>query len=131
MKKNTSKKNLSPSGWYVASYIHRFKIVGKDDTNENKRCLAWKNTILVKASNPDEAYKKAIKEAKLGCEPYTNTDGEEVQFIFEGLTSLVPVYEELEDGAEILWKEYENKAIKTIKSMVKHKLELEAFLKDE
>jgi hypothetical protein len=126
---NYRKKDLSPSDWYIASYIQRFKVFNIDDSNQNKRCLAWENTILIKATNPDEAYEKAVQEAKLGCEPYKNTDGEEVQFIFEGLTSLIPVYEELEDGAEIMWTEHENKAIKTIKSMVKKKSELEVFAK--
>lgn len=127
MPKKYRDKDVSSVGWYVASYIERFKVVGDDDSNENKRCVAWENTILIKASNPDEAYAKAIEEAKIGNEPYENTDGEMVQFVFEGLTSLLPIYEELDHGSEIMWTEHENKAIKTIKSMVKNKSELEVF----
>ncbi|OZG72613.1 hypothetical protein BTA51_13875 [Hahella sp. CCB-MM4] len=127
MPKKYRNKDVSSVGWYVASYIERSKYVGEDDANENKRCVAWENTILIKASNPDEAYEKAIEEANIGREPYENSDGEMIQFVFEGLTSLLPIYEELEHGSEIMWTEHENKAIKTIKSMVKSKSELEVF----
>jgi len=41
----------------------------------------------------------------------------------------LPVYDELENGAEIMWVEHKNKAIKTIKNMVKSKSELEVFSK--
>ncbi len=52
--------------------------------------LAWENTIIIKANDPEEAYKKAIEVAKLH-EPYKNTDGEMVEFVFEGLTSLLAI----------------------------------------
>ena len=50
-----------------------------------------------------------------------------VEFVFEGLTSLIAIYEELEDGAEIIWQEHENKTLKTIQGWVKKKEELEVF----
>ncbi len=127
MKKEYKSKDLSSVDWYIATYIHRFKIIGKNDNDLNKRCLAWENTILIKATNPDDAYKKAIKEAKLGCEPYTNSDGVKVKFVFEGLTSLLPIYEKLEHGSEIMWTEHNNKSIKTIKNKIKKKSELEVY----
>ena len=46
---------------------------------------------------------------------------------FEGLTSLLPIYETIEDGTEILWKEITGRSVKKIKSFVKKKNELEAF----
>ena len=66
-------------------------------------------------------------EAKLNCKPYTNSLGKRVQFTFEGLTSLLPIYDELEDGVEVSWTVHEYKAIKTVKNMVKKKSELEVF----
>lgn len=53
-----------------------------------------------------------------------------MRWIFEGLTTLVAVFEELEDGAEIAWIEHENKAIKTVKKWVKSKENLEVFQRD-
>jgi hypothetical protein len=46
---------------------------------------------------------------------------------YEGLTSLLPIYEELEDGAEIIWKEHPNRTLKKIRSWIKSKYELESF----
>jgi hypothetical protein len=122
--------NTSPVDWYVACVLMRAEIFGEDTKNLNRRCLAWENYHLIKAENPEEAYKKAIKLGKLQEDKYTNTDGEKVKWIFEGLTLLMPIYEELEDGAEIGWTEHENKAVKTIKSRVKSKEKLQVFQKD-
>jgi len=126
-KRKYNSKDISPVDWYIASYIHRFIVIGENNQDLKKRFSAWENTIIIKAKNPDEAYKRAIKIGKQGCKPYTNTAGERVRFIFEGLTSLVPIYEDLEDGAEILWREYENRSLKKIRSWIKAKKELEVF----
>ncbi|MFV1976928.1 MAG: hypothetical protein ACC651_14370 [Candidatus Scalindua sp.] len=45
----------------------------------------------------------------------------------EGLISLLPIYEELEDGAELIWNEYENISVKKVKSWIRKKEELETF----
>jgi len=129
MKKNKKyqSKDVSPVDWYLACYIHRFKVIGEKEDKPNNRFTAWENTILIKAKGPEEAYNKAIEEAKTGCEPYKNTDGEMVKFVFEGLTSLIPIYENLEDGTEIAWAEYENRTLKKIRSWIKDKAELEVF----
>jgi len=47
--------------------------------------------------------------------------------VFEGLISLLPIYDELKDGAEIIWVEHENKTIGKVRSWVRHKHELEVF----
>jgi len=85
---------------------------------------------LVKAKNPDEAYRKALKIGKSEEQEYLNTEGDSVKFTFEGLTSLLPIYEELEDGSELEWSEFENRSVKKIKSWVKSKQDLEVFSKD-
>jgi hypothetical protein len=118
--------NWSPVGWYVASYLHRFVELEAAKTGESKRHTVWKNTILIKAESPDEAYKKAIKFGREGCKPYKNLRNQRVRFQFEGLTSLIPVYDEIKDGSEILWSSHK-RSLKSIKTMVKGKHELEAF----
>ncbi len=122
--------NVSPVGWYAASILLRSEIEGENEDNLNRRCIAWENYHIIKADNPNEAYKKAVKLGKFQENKYTNTEGKNVLWIFEGLTMLVPIYEELKDGAEIGWTEHENKAVKTIKNLVKPKDELEVFQKD-
>ncbi len=96
--------STSPVGWYVASYILRFVALNEDNEREAKRFKVWENTILIQASSPEEAYKKVTSYAEKESQPYENNLGQTVRFIFEGLTSLLPVYEELADGSEILWE---------------------------
>ncbi|WP_018016480.1 DUF4288 domain-containing protein [Teredinibacter turnerae] len=116
-------KNLSPVGWYVGSYLIRF-IELNEEGNEDleNRFLTWENTIIVKASNLEEAYDKIVKVANDGTEPYEGgPDGVPVQWVLEGVTSLLPIYEELEDGAEIMWAEHNPKKLKNIRKMVTSK----------
>ena len=129
-KKEKSYTFTSPVNWYIAGIMIRFEGDDKNQDNSNRRCLAWENQHLIRAKNPDEAYKKAIKLGKDSESEYINTDGENVRWIFEGLTTLIALYEELADGAEIIWIEHENKAVKTIKSRTRAKEDLEVFQKD-
>jgi hypothetical protein len=130
-KKKKSKipyRNKSSYGWWIASYIERFEYEDEDRSNLNRRCLAWENTILIQAKDRQEAYRKAEKTGRLedGLECW-NDDGRRGAWRYEGLTSLLPIYEELEDGAEILWRQYQNRTVKKIKLRVKLKHQLEAF----
>lgn len=139
MKKNAEEKwnkNKSPVDWYLASLLMRLEWYDNpaNDKNLDESCLAWENQILIKASNPEEAYAKALDHGKLSEESgeMWEVDNEERKgrWRFEGLTSLLPIYDELEDGAEIAWMEYEDKSIEKIKSWVKAKEELEVFSDD-
>ena len=118
--------NFSPVGWYVATYIHRFVVVGEDNERPDRRFHVWRNTALIQAATPDEAHRKAVALAKEGCKPYTNMLGQKVRFVNEGITSLIPVYEELKDGSELFWTS-EDRKLSTIRRMVKGKHQLEAF----
>lgn len=121
------KTHESPVNWYVAGILLRFEIDGENLENNNRRCLAWKNQILVNANSAEEAYSKALEFGKLEESEYINPLGQKVRWIFEGLTSLLAIYEEFEDGSEIIWTEYENKSVKKIKSWVLPKEKLEVF----
>lgn len=128
-KKEIPYRNKSPFGWWIASYIERFEFRDEDQSNLNRRCTAWENSIIIKARNREEAFRKAEKRGRLTCDDkgYINTDGRACVWRYEGLTSLLPIYEELEDGAEILWREHENITVKKVKSWVKAKHQLETF----
>ena len=113
-------KNISPVGWYVGSYLIRFIELSEEGSEDlENRFLTWENTIIVKASNLEEAYDKVVKVANEGTTPYKGgPDGVPVQWVLEGVTSLLPIYEELEDGAEIMWAEHNPKKLKNIRKMV-------------
>ena len=65
--------------------------------------------LLLKAADLDEAYDKIVERARLSTDPYRNVQGVDVQWVFEGVTEILPVYEEIEDGCEIIWSEYTKK----------------------
>ncbi len=121
-------KDVSPVDWYVARVLVRFEYYDEDKSNLNRRCKAWINQILIKAGSPEEAYEKALEHGKLheAGEAWDDT-GRKGSWQFEGLTSLLPIYDELEDGTEISWHEYENRAVKKVKSWALPKDELEVF----
>jgi uncharacterized protein DUF4288 len=129
LQKGVPHQNRSPHGWWIASYLERFEYYDDKRDNPNRRCLAWENTILVKARNRDQAWRKAIAKGREGegSEAWDAATGRKGAWHFEGLTSLLPVYEELEDGAEILWREHAGRTVRTIRSLVKKRAELEAF----
>lgn len=112
-------RDMSPVGWYVGSYLIRFielKATGNDDLEG--KFLVWENTIIVRAESFDEAYKKVEAQAKLNTEPYKGgLEGVPVQWVFEGISDLIPIYEPLEDGAEIMWTEHEAVKLNKLRSM--------------
>ena len=118
MKENDS--NISPVGWYVGSYLIRF-IEVEDVHNEDKKSefLSWENTVIVKAKDLEEAYRKVEKIGKEHDSPYRGGEkGILVNWIYEGVTSLLPIYEELEDGAEIMFTEAESTKLCELRKMV-------------
>jgi len=123
-------RNRSPYGRWIASYIE-VAVWGDDPTPAlNSRCQAWENTIIIKARDREAAYKKATRigsaypdAGKFWLEPSMRTG----RWVYIGLTSLLPIYEELGDGTEILWTERDNLTRKTILAMVKTKHELSVF----
>ena len=112
-------KNLSPFGWYVGSYLLRFIELNQDGNfDDEKQFLTWENTRLVKANDLNDAFDKLEKLAKEETEPYKGgPDGVDVQWVYEGITDILPVYDELEHGAELFFSESKRK-LKTIKKLV-------------
>lgn len=120
----------SPVNWYIAGIILRLEVIGGKELQPNNRFLSRENKHLIKVENPNRAYEKALKLGKESEGIYVNSDGENVRWVFEGLTSFLPIYEELEDGAEIIWIERENKTLRTMRKLIKKKEDLEAFQPD-
>jgi len=114
-------KNISPVGWYVGSYLLRFiELNDKKKNNPEERFLTWENTVLVKAKNMKEAYSKIEKIGKSYTAPYKGgTEGVPVQWVFEGVTELLPIYEKIEDGSEIMWAEHGARKLKNLRKLVR------------
>jgi hypothetical protein len=116
-------KNISPYGWYVGSYLLRFvERANKRNYQLQSKFLTWENTVIVKARNLNHAYDKVTSIAKQQTKPYkSGRDAVDVQWLFEGVTELLPIYEKLGDGAEIMWAERRSQTLKTIRKRVRKK----------
>ena len=118
-------KNVSPVGWYYGSYLLRF--VEMDDAQRNdpeRRFLSWENTVIVEAKSLGSAYSKVEKLGKAECKPYRGgPKGVRVRWEYLGVTELLPIYEELADGAEIAWVKRKPRKLRALKSLVRSKQE--------
>lgn len=127
-----SSRDTSPVGWYVGSYLVRFielNATGNDDPDGE--FLVWENTIIVRADSFDDAYKRVEAQAMLHTEPYKGgPEGIPVQWVFEGISDLVPIYEPLEDGAEIMWAEHEAVKLSKLRNMASSVDELRGDAKE-
>lgn len=115
-------RNRNHTGWWVFCEVQRWVATGNDGKLQ-KRFPVWENTRLVRARGREQAYKRALKLANEGMP--SQTHGGEWQFV--GLSSLLPVYDELDDGAEILWTDHGSIGMEKLKRLVKVKDKLPAF----
>ncbi len=118
-------KSTSPIGWYVASYLIRFVELDEPaQQSGDDRVLAWENTIIVRADNIEHAYDKVIETADQFTKSYKGgPEGVDVKWELEGVTELLPIYEDLEDGSEIMYKEHSRKKLKTLRKKIRKKNE--------
>ncbi len=122
-----------PVGWYVGSYLLRFiemDAAGNDDINGE--FLAWENTIIVQAGSLDEAYGKIVSLAGRETIPYKGgMEAVPVQWMFEGVTELLPIYEPLEDGAESMWAKHDPVKLSELRRRTRSLIEIRARLSGE
>ena len=129
MEQDYHPSQVSSTGWYIASYIQRTDPVTEyeSDDSSHEPWAIWENRILVRAFNPAEALRRTQEHlGKIGGD-YTNTEGVLLRVSVVGLTSLLPIYETLEDGNEIEWIDHTGESIFDMVERVKDPSELEAF----
>ena len=121
----------SAEGWYIAIVIERFEYYDEDVADPTRECTAWENTILVQADSHDMAYEKAAKIGKAteGVE-CTDDSGRKGEWKFVGLGELLPVYEKIEDGAELMWMSHESITVEDANNLASHKSSLAVFRKE-
>ncbi len=94
--------------WYIAEIIEKCEHVNRNETQELRRVKTWGNFHIIKAETPKIAYDKAVKIGKKAEYKFTNSDKLEMEWIFIGIGNLIPIYEDIEDGSEIMWENYGN-----------------------
>ena len=114
-------KSVSPIGWYVGTYLARFIEIDDERNNDPEaRFTTWENTVIVKALILEEAFAKVEKIGIEHAEPYKGGKiGIPVQWEYLGVIDLIPIYEEMEDGSEIMWVSNHPRKLKNLKSLVK------------
>jgi hypothetical protein len=106
--------------WFMVDLIQEFTF--KDGSH-----LVWVNKRLVKATSLEQAYEKALEFGNAYNHTFINTDQEEVKSSFRGVRDLYLIYDKLEDGAELIYEEYEEITEDEIAAMVTPKEKLAAF----
>ena len=92
--------------WYIVEIIEKCEPVDRNEKQDLRRALTWGNHHLIKADSSGKAYDKAVKIGKEAEYIFTNTDKIEMEWIFVGIGELLPIYEDIEDGAELMWTDY-------------------------
>lgn len=126
-KSNIPFRNRSQSGWWIFREVQQWVSRRQQKLTDDSRCKVWENTRLIRARNRDEAFRKATRLGQAG-DPSQTKDGE---WRFVGISLLLPVYEDIEDGAEILWVDRGQMSVRNIKKLVKSKPELSVFDDDD
>lgn len=116
-------RNRNHTGWWIFMEVTQWVSNRQKKLSPTSRCLVWENMRLICARNREQAYRKALKLGRLGHP--SKTRGGEWRFV--GISMLLPVYEEIEDGAEILWTDHGALPIRRIKKLVKTKRQLTVF----
>ncbi len=102
------KISVQSTKWFVAEIIEKCEPVNRNETQELRRVQTWGNFHIIKAESPKKAYDKAVKIGKDAEYKFTNSDNLEMEWIFIGIGNLIPIYEDIEDGSEIMWENYGN-----------------------
>lgn len=116
-------RNRNHSGWWIFREVEQWISDRQKTLTPNSRCLVWQNTRLIRARNRDEAYRKAVRLAGVG--DGSRTQGGHWRSV--GISLLLPVYEDIEDGVEILWEESKSMPVSKIQRLVKTKRQLSVF----
>ncbi len=104
--------------WWVFKEILRWEPTKL--TRKPQRFLVMENTRILKAADLAAAYEKAHGFAREEY-PMKTTGG---VWRFVGISMLLPIYDELEDGAEIFWSDRGWRTKASIDGLCKSKQEL-------
>jgi hypothetical protein len=95
---------------------------------DDPRNVVHRNLVLIRADSADEAYEKAMQFGKKEEISYDNPAGKAVHFHFEGVSDLIDVEEDLEDGTELDFRSTVSMPDEKIRSLVPPRDRLRAFL---
>ena len=89
------KPAISRTGWWIAGLLEKHSHTGRPPF--------WNNYRLIKAADWRTAFRKATEMGKANARVGNEAFSGQQEFI--GVSDLSPIYDEFEEGAEILWQE--------------------------
>jgi len=107
--------------WYVGEIVEEVQVEGAD------KKVVHRSLILIGAGSPDEAYEKAVRLGGERESLYLNPQGRKVTIRFAGISELLPIYDDLEDGAELMFSEEIVELHKDVRRAIIPKSELGVF----
>jgi len=107
--------------WYLAELVQEIRV------EDDPRNVVWRNLTLIRADSPDEAYDKALRFGHDGDTEYDNPEAKQVKIAFRGISRLDVIYDDLEDGAELLFYSQLNVSQKQIAELLCSKERLSVF----
>ncbi|GCE13969.1 DUF4288 domain-containing protein [Tengunoibacter tsumagoiensis] len=111
--------------WYLAELLEEARITGEAEH------IVYNSLVLIRASSPEEAYKKALQRGKEREDNYEDDEGRWVTVAFRGLSDLNLIDGELEDGAEIIYEELEGISDEELVNLIPPKEQLGVFRVEE
>lgn len=110
------------SQWYIAEIVMEITVA------EDPRNVVHQNFVLISANSAGAAYDKASTIGTNGETSYLNPDGKLVQIRFRGIADLDAIYEDLEDGAEVMFRYRVGVSSEELRSSIPGRERLRAFL---
>jgi hypothetical protein len=104
--KSQEKISNKNGNWFIVEIIEKCEPVDRNEKKDLRRVTTWGNHHLIKADSPEKAFDKAVKLGKEKNYKFTNSDKIEMESTFVGIGELLPIYEDIEDGAELMWNDY-------------------------
>lgn len=118
-----TEKIKNNKNWYLVEIIERCEPNGKEDKRPLRRCIVYGNIHLIRADSIEEAYEKAEKIGKEGNYDFKNANKMDMKWEFIGIGDILPIYEDIEDGAELMFTDYGFISAKRSNAFVKTKAE--------
>lgn len=99
--KSSNPKDNGQSPWFIGRLLFA-KVASGRSTKRGKKAIANTTLVLVTAGTPEQAFNKleAIGQSSEGACPSSSSTPCASRFV--GVLDLVPIYEPIEDGCELL-----------------------------
>jgi hypothetical protein len=115
MRRSTNKVGFVPRNakWFLADLVVAISVEG------DQRIVVHTNTVLVEARSAVEAHKRALELGRRERQTYRNAAGRRVTCRFLGLSGLNVVHDELEHGAELMFRQRTVRSLAAAKALTR------------